>query len=137
MDAFLGLPYRNYDSLSYAFSKRSGDEKEKWWKDKEDTVAMRPTPALPLERFTGEYTNDVYGTLRIADEGGTLIMHFEHHAMTGTLQALGGTRFFCTYSDPIMGMKVIPFTLDGGKVASLTLHVDDFVEFTPYEFLKK
>ena len=67
----------------------------------------------------------------------SLLMHFSHHTMTGHLEGLGGSRFLCTYSDPIMGIKEIPFTVEGGKVRSVTVTVDDFVEFTPYEFVKK
>jgi hypothetical protein len=49
---------------------------------------------------------------------------------------LGGNRFFCTYNDPLYGMKKLEFTVTGTKVKSLTVRVADFVEFTPYEFIK-
>ena len=49
---------------------------------------------------------------------------------------LGGNRFFCTYSDPLYGMKKLEFTVADKKVKSLTVKVADFVEFTPYEFIK-
>jgi len=49
---------------------------------------------------------------------------------------LGGNRFLSTWNDPLYGVKVLPFTVEGGKVKSLTVRVADFVEFTPYEFIK-
>ena len=70
-------------------------------------------------------------------ENGKLIMRFEHHkGRYGTLEALGGNRFFCTYSDPLYGRKKLEFTIENKKVKSLTVRVADFVEFTPYEFKK-
>lgn len=70
-------------------------------------------------------------------EAGKLIMQFEHHkGRYGTLEPLGGNRFFCTYSDPLFGMKRLKFTVENNKVKSLTVLVADFVEFTPYEFYK-
>jgi hypothetical protein len=65
-------------------------------------------------------------------------VRFEHHPnLVGTLQALGENRFLCTYNDPTFGIKVLPFSVDNGKVKSVTVSVADFVEFTPYEFYKK
>jgi hypothetical protein len=76
--------------------------------------------------------------MNIRLEKGKLIMRFEHHAgRYGTLEPLGGNRFLCTYSDPIYGIKVLPFTVEEGKVKSITVRVADFVEFTPYEFYKR
>ena len=84
-----------------------------------------------------EYNHDVYGKMTIKTEEGKLVMRFEHHKrMFGTLEALGGNRFFCTYSDPLYGRKKLEFTVQAGKVKSLTVRVADFVEFTPYEFMK-
>ena len=74
----------------------------------------------------------------IKQENGKLIMRFEHHkGRYGTLEPLGGNRFLCTYSEVLYGTKVLPFTVENGKVKSVTVTVADFVEFTPYEFVKK
>jgi len=56
--------------------------------------------------------------------------------VTKELESLGANRFLCTYSDPIYGVRVIPFVTDGNKVKSFTLSVHWFVEFTTYEFVK-
>jgi hypothetical protein len=75
--------------------------------------------------------------MNIEIENNKLIMRFEHHkGRYGTLEPLGGNRFFCTYSDPLYGMKKLRFTVENKKVKSLTVKVADFVEFTPYEFIK-
>ena len=57
--------------------------------------------------------------------------------MTGKLEPLGGNRFLCTYSNPIWGVMEIPFTIDNGVVKSVTIKVAGFVDYMPYEFIKK
>lgn len=136
-DAYLGLPYRNYSKVYLNFQQ--GDEKEKaaQYKVIRDSIALGPKPALPLTAYAGEYMHPVYGKMNMTAENGKLIMRFEHHkGRYGTLEALGGNRFFCTYNDPLYGMKKLEFTVAGNKVKSITVKVADFVEFTTYEFVK-
>lgn len=136
-DAFLGLPYRNYSKVYLNYHKADEKEKEKQLKSVKDSIAMDPKTELPLASYAGEYLHDVYGKMNIKIETSKLIMRFEHHpGRWGTLEPLGGNRFFCTYSDPLFGMKKLSFTVENKKVKSLTVRVADFVEFTPYEFKK-
>lgn len=136
-DAYLGLPYRNYSKVYLDYQKGDEAEKAKQYKVIGDSIALNPTTALPLTSYSGEYLHDVYGKMNIKIEEGKLIMRFEHHqGRYGTLEPLGGNRFFCTYNDPLYGMKKLEFTVANKKVKSLTVKVADFVEFTPYEFIK-
>ncbi len=136
-DAYLGLPYRNYSKVYLGFQQEDEAEKAKQYKAIRDSIAMDPKTALPLTAYAGEYLHDVYGKMNIKIENNKLVMRFEHHkGRYGTMEPLGGNRFFCTYSDPLFGMKKLEFTVDGEKVRSLTVRVADFVEFTPYEFFK-
>jgi len=136
-DAFLGLPYRNYSKVYLGYQQEDEKDKEKQLKEVKDSVAMNLKTELPLTAYAGEYMHDVYGNMNIKIENGKLIMRFEHHpGRYGTLEPLGGNRFFCTYSDPLYGMKKLKFTVENNKVKALTVRVADFVEFTPYEFKK-
>ena len=137
MDACLGLPYRNYSHLATERQKINEGEMEKRIKLKRDTINTKPQTALPLAAYTGEYNHELYGKMTIQLENGNLIMRFEHHkGRYSKLEALGGNRFLSTWNDPLYGVKVLPFTVEDGKVKSLTVRVADFVEFTPYEFIK-
>ncbi|HMI79744.1 MAG TPA: serine hydrolase [Ferruginibacter sp.] len=136
-DAYLGLPYRNYSKVFLGYQQADEKEKEKELKAVKDSIAMDPKTELPLASYAGEYLHDIYGNMNIKIESGKLIMRFEHHpGRYGTLEPLGGNRFFCTYSDPLFGMKKLAFTVENKKVKSLTVRVADFVEFTTYDFKK-
>ena len=136
-DAYLGLPYRNYSNAYLNYQHADEKEQMKQWNALKDSIALLPKTDLPLTAYAGNYVHDVYGKMDIKIENGKLIMRFEHHkGRYGTLEALGGNRFFCTYSDPLYGRKKLEFTVANKKVKSLTVRVADFVEFTPYEFKK-
>ncbi len=137
MDAYFGKPYRNYSGVFHGFFKQGFDADQKEDKMKKDTVAMKFASALPAAAYTGEYTNDVYGMMKVVLENGELKMKFSHHPnMYAKLEALGGDRFYATFSDPEFSKAVFPFHVENGKVKSVTVKVADFVEFNPYEFTK-
>lgn len=136
-DAYLGLPYRNYQKMAMGMQKAQVERQEKEWKLKKDTIEMRPVTALPLSAFAGTYRHSIYGLMQIMIKENKLVAIFEHHSgRFAELGALGGSRFFAEFNDPIYGKKVWPFTVKDGKVKSVTVTVADFVEFTPYEFIK-
>lgn len=136
-DAFLGLPYRNYSNVFLQFMQADEKEKSKQHQLIRDSIALNLPTALPLKAYAGAYRHPVYGDMNMTIEGGKLIMRFEHHkGRYGTLEPLGGNRFFCTYSDPLYGRKKLAFETDGKEVKSITVKVADFVEFTPYDFIK-
>jgi CubicO group peptidase (beta-lactamase class C family) len=137
-DSYLGLPYRNYSQVFLQQQKRNEEEMKNQLKAKRDTIDSHPATALPFKEYAGNYEHEVYGKMNIVLENDNLVMRFEHHkGRYGTLEALGGNRFFCTYSDPLYGRKVLTFTTENNKVKSITVRVADFVEFTPYEFYRK
>ncbi len=137
MDAYLGLPYRDYSKAFLDQQTAQDAEQQKQLKAKRDTINSKPKTALPISDYAGNYVHEVYGNMTITLEKNELIMRFEHHKKRWSkLEPLGGNRFLSTWNDPLYGVKVLPFTVENGKVVSLTVRVADFVEFTPYEFVK-
>jgi CubicO group peptidase (beta-lactamase class C family) len=138
MDAYLGLPYRNYSKVYLVQHKVQDNQTAAWLKKKQDTIATKPVPALPATAYAGDFTHEVYGKMSIKPENGKLVARFEHHkGRYATLEPLGGNRFLATFSEALYGIKVWPFSVVNGKVKSVTVTMADFVEFTPYEFYKK
>lgn len=138
MDAYLQLPYRNYSNLHLGFYKNQQKNEASWLAKKKDSIAKNPAPAVSLASFAGDYTHAIYGRMTLKQDGNKLVASFEHHkGRLATLEALGGNRFLATFNDPLYGIKEWPFTIENGKVKSVTVTVADFVEFTPYEFYKK
>jgi CubicO group peptidase (beta-lactamase class C family) len=137
MDAFLGLPYRNYSSTYLGFSKNRDKNDATWLQKKRDTIAIHPVTAVPLSSIAGEYTHEVYGKMNITFENGKLVARFEHHkGRQAILEALNNNRFLASFNEALYGNNIWPFTIENGKVKSVTVTVADFVEFTPYEFYK-
>lgn len=137
MDAYLGLPYRNYSNVFLGFHKTSEKRQDEWLQKKKDTVAMNLKMAAPLSAFVGTYMHDVYGRMNLAIKEGKLVATFEHHkGRFAELEPLGTNRFLASFNEAIFGTKVWPFIIEDGKVRSVTVTVADFVEFTPYQFNK-
>jgi hypothetical protein len=138
IDSYLELPYRNYDAMAFERHLKqiaAKDEQITAWKD---SVEMNLQPEVELIKFSGRYHHDVYGYADLLLEGNTLILNLEHHSnLKGKLEHVGNNRFLCTYSDPLFGIRIFPFTVKNGKVLSFDLYVDNFIEFLPYTFYKE
>jgi CubicO group peptidase (beta-lactamase class C family) len=137
VNAALDRPFEDISAIMFdemSVQQKDQLQQENIWRD---SVALNLTPALPLSAYAGSYQNPMYGNIVLKANGRQLEAQFEHHTMTALLAPLGGNRFLCTYSDRIMGIKVWPFELKNGKIVGFTLTVNDFLEFTPYEFVKK
>jgi len=136
VDAFLGLPYRDYDALGYAAYTRSFE------KEKKEVAALRDSvllfkgsydPAIP-----GRYHHEVYGWLDIApSDERQLSITFEHHPdLSCRLSPVSPLRFLAEYSSPTYGTRVFEFRSDEGKM-NFELSVAEFLEYTTYRFFRE
>lgn len=138
LDAFLNLPYRNYDSIYYSRYQKQQEKFTKWLKEVRDSVAMNIKPPLSLYKFEGKYIHDVYGFAELKKKENYLQLTLEHHSkIKGKLEYIGNNRFLCTYSDPTYGIKIFPFEIENDKVKSFDLYVDDFIDYEAYKFIKQ
>lgn len=138
MDAYFKLPYHNYNDFFLKRFKAHESSELALDRRRHDTIAMNHPAALPLSAYAGKYYNELYGNMTVTvGDANDLDMRFEHHTrMYAHLQALGGNRFYVTFSDPELGKAVFPFTVNNGVVNSVRVKVADFVEYTPYDFKK-
>lgn len=137
MDAYLSLPYRNYSALQLQQFRNFEKSQQEWLQKKKDTIAMQPKTTVPITALTGQFRHPVYGSMQISMKEGKAVATFQHHqGRFATVEPLGGNRYLAQFNEPLFGNKVWPFTISNGKVKSVTVTVADFVEFTPYEFVK-
>jgi len=132
------LPYRNYDDHFFAKAAKDKKEKEQLIAAWKDSASLKISPQIIINEFIGKYENKVYGYVEINKNEEELELTLEHHSkIKGKLEYIGNDRFLCTYSDPTYGVKVFPFKIEGDKVKSFDLYVDDFIDTLPYTFVKK
>ena len=138
LDCYFKMPYRDYSEKYLEIFKGQQSVEQAADKKLRDSVALNLLPSIPVTNYTGKYMNELYGNMVVTQgEKNDLEMRFEHHPkMFAHLQPLGGNRFYVTFSDPTLGKAVFPFTVNGGKVASVKVKVANFVEYNPYEFKK-
>lgn len=137
LDAYLGLPYRNYSGLQLQQFTASQKMQADWLKQKRDSIAMKPKTDVPLSALAGQFQHPVYGWMKIVVKDGNATATFQHHrGRYATVEPLGGNRYLAQFNEAIYGNKVWPVTIRNGKVQSVRVTVSDFVEFTPYDFVK-
>jgi CubicO group peptidase (beta-lactamase class C family) len=138
IDAYLGLPYRDYDDFAFQRSLKQIQERDEQRDAWSDSVEMNIQPEISLKEFEGKYKHEVYGYAELKIVDNKLELLFEHHSkLKGKLEYIGNNRFLCTYSDPTYGIKVFPFEIKDRKVISFDLYVDDFIDYQPYRFVKE
>ncbi len=91
------------------------------------------------EAYAGDYSNPVYGDLKVVLEKGFLLVQLSHHPNgTAILEYTGNDTFLCTFGTPTLGIQPMVFKRDAnGKVTGLTLKVNDFIEYGAYDFTRK
>jgi CubicO group peptidase (beta-lactamase class C family) len=136
LDAYLGLPYRNYSELALNNFSGERDEKLKEIDTYKSRVKSKQPPLL-LSAYVGNYTNPVFGNMIITAMGNKLVIKFNKHTVTGTLQYMDSNEWLLSYSNPAYGIFPVKFVSDTDKVVSIDIKVNDFLEYDPYTFIKQ
>lgn len=136
LDAYLGMPWtdRSQQQLTSFREDMAAQLKEiDGWKNR----IKNNKPDLPLPAYTGSYKNQLYGTIRITQQGERLFIKFETHPdLTAILDFMDNGEWLIQYNNIEYGIFPVRFTVTGAKVQSLSVKVNDFVEYDPYVFVK-
>ena len=136
VDAYLGLPYRNYDGYIFQQAMKGKERSDSLVAAWRDSVLMDIKSDFKMTELTRKYENEIYGYAEITLQENFLVLSLEHHSkLKGKLEYVGNNRFLCTYSDPTYEIKVFPFDIENGKVKSFDLYVDNFIKSIPLSFL--
>ncbi|GAA3939153.1 serine hydrolase domain-containing protein [Hymenobacter algoricola] len=137
LDSYLGVPYvdRSAQSLKVALADRLADNPTK---KLDARVSKKAKLNLPLASYTGSFENKLFGSVIIAPKNKQqLLVRFPTHpGLTATLDYMDGNEFRCTYSNLVFGVQPAIFKVEGGKVTSVQLQANDYVEQDPYVFSK-
>jgi hypothetical protein len=137
LNAYFNMPYTN---LSNAALPRFKEER----KSTLDSIAVWKQrikdnkPVLPLQSYTGTYSNELFGEIQIEASGKDLKINFpDHRNLTATLQYMDGSQWLMTYSNPAFGIFPLQFNIENNKVISTNIKVNEFLEYDPYTFVKE
>ncbi len=110
------------------------------WKMIVEKVKNQPdTASNGKDPYAGTYSNKLYGTISItkAIANGYLIKFNSHPDLTATLQSLGGGEdWLLEYNNIEFGVFKTKFKIVNGKVISIDIKANDFVEYDVYTFIK-
>lgn len=138
LEAYFNVPYRNLSEIYYGFYAPGFAETDAQIAEWEKVAGKNIAPALNIDAYTGVYKNEVYGELEIIKENNALKIKFAHHPhLTGNLKAAGENNFICFYDPISWGVVEIPFSVEAGKVESVTVTVNGFIDNMPYVFIKQ
>ena len=88
-------------------------------------------PALPAEELR-------FGSIEIKTQENMLQVSFEHHPARTLRWNPWGQPLSLYHNNPLYGVKVWHiFQIEGRQVKGCTLWVNDFIEFLPYDFVKR
>jgi CubicO group peptidase (beta-lactamase class C family) len=136
LDAYLRVPYINRSNqLLEPFQQEMQDQLKKiaGWKLR----INNNTPALPLSAYTGEYNNELYGSLTITQKNRQLAIRFNSHKnLTAVLDYMDKDEWLMQYDNILYGIFAIKFRIQNEKVVSIEIKANEFVEYDPYTFMK-
>lgn len=134
---FTGQPYANISAAYYKRFEANDQKDQEEIKALEDKTKSNPKLSVSNDAVAGKYKNPVYGEIEIRKSKKGLTMYFSHHPfLKGELTPTGAETLLCKFTDPTYGIHEFPLEIINGKVKSITVKVNDFVDYDPYRFEK-
>jgi len=137
IQSYLNKPYQNisenYFKRNLEENKKQVDEINQWKK----AATENKNKFEFTNQLIGKYSNEVYGEIEIKNVGGELIVYFSKHiGAIGKLNFMGNNEMLCEYSYKTWGIQKLKLNTNGNQLKSITVKVNDFVDFLDYEFVK-
>lgn len=138
LDAYLGVPWSNRSKQLLAPSQVERNAQLQQIATWRARLKTSPKSSLPLSDYTGEYENEIYGTMSMTQKDNHLIARFNSHKnLQANLSYIGNDEWLLEYENVLYGIFVVKFNTSAGKVNSIEIKANDFVEYDPYTFTKK
>ncbi len=124
LDAFMEAPKTDWIAAYAASVKKAESGADDSMKQHEAARMKGAKPSLPLDGYAGTYRDPWYGDVKVAKEGGKLVMRFTKTAqLTGTLEPWQHDTFIAHWNDrSLNGDAFVNFALDpDGKVREMRM----------------
>ncbi len=76
IDKLLSLPARDWKTLGLQQDKANVADRAARIKERTDARQMNTTPSMSMEEISGLYRHDMYGEIKIVNEGGKVFIDF-------------------------------------------------------------
>lgn len=136
LDAYLNVPYKDRSKVLLNLTAPIKGSTGAQLLSMRKRVEAKAAPQLPLEAYTGDFYNTVYGKITLEKNNkNQLICKFQHHPnMVGILDYMDNNEFRLTFSNIAYGISPAKFIIQNGKVQSVQIKPTDFVEYDAYLF---
>ncbi|KJV33226.1 beta-lactamase [Luteibacter yeojuensis] len=124
LDAFMDAPKTDWIAAYAAQVKKAEGNADDSMKKHEAARMKGAKPSLPLDGYVGTYRDPWYGDVKVAKQGGKLVMSFTKTAqLTGTLDPWQHDTFIAHWNDrSLNGDAFVNFELDpDGKVREVRM----------------
>ncbi len=143
LDAYLGVPYvnRSQQALTPTRAAEAAEARER--ENLNTAVAKgreQKAPPHAITAYVGNYQHTLMGVISVAADANKrdLKITFPHlPGLTAKLEWMQGEEWLLTYSNPAYGRYPARFSGEGEKIATMTIKVNDFLEYDPYMFTKR
>jgi CubicO group peptidase (beta-lactamase class C family) len=131
LDTFLGTPPQDWSAMAMEEQKKDEALLAEELRKIKEARAAGTHPTLPLSAYTGNFEDDLYGRIKLTQEGDHLVLQYGAH-LVGDLAHWHYDTFRLTWRDEAADSKIapdsdqgaalVPFTLDAlGKVTGFSL----------------
>jgi CubicO group peptidase (beta-lactamase class C family) len=136
LDAALGIQGGNWQEVFQEQDRKNAGRQAEIRAKQEEERRTDTHPSLPLEDYTGAYSNPIYGQVGVSLENGQLRLDLgAHPGVHGLLEHWHADTFFCPWSSPVYEESFVHFSIGmQGKAETLRFKVAEFIDPLEYHF---
>ena len=136
LDAYLNVKYVNRNEKPLSAFKE--DHAKLVAKTDSLKARVKGNTPPPLSVYTGTYQHELMGEINMSIKDNTLLIKFSHHnGLMAKLEYMDNEEWLLTYNNAAFGIFPVKFKTDNQKVILTEIKCNDFIEYDPYQFIKK
>lgn len=112
LQSYLGLPRRDVSAAMYTYIQKGNAQSEAANRKLAAAGRTGAKAPLPLADYAGTYSDPFYGTARVAQEGGHLVLRFGNPMFVGDMEPWNGNTFRVRWRYRFYGEAYITFDVD-------------------------